>query len=163
MPTLEDALAACSGAVVNVEIKNVPTDPGYDPAHQVVRDVTSVLGRGAAGAGPWPSHVLVSSFWPDTLAAVVAGDDAAALGLLVHPALDAASALDTALSLRCVALHPHHSQVGAELVRRAHDLGLAVVAWTVNSPGDLDAVVEAGVDAVITDSVHDTLGHLGRL
>jgi len=163
VPTLGSALAACAGAVVNVEIKNVPTDPGYDPAHRVAREVESVLARGARGVGPWPAHVVVSSFWPETLAAFGAGHDAAPLGLLVHPALDASSALDTALHLGCVALHPHHSQVSGELVARAHGLGLAVVTWTVNSPGDLDAAVGAGVDAVITDSVLDTLTHLGRL
>jgi glycerophosphoryl diester phosphodiesterase len=38
-----------------------------------------------------------------------------------------------------------------------------VVTWTVNNIDDLDAVVEAGVDVVITDSVPDTLAHLRRL
>ena len=37
-----------------------------------------------------------------------------------------------------------------------------MATWTVNSPEDIDAVVEAGVDVVITDSVTDTLAHLGR-
>jgi len=160
VPTLGPALAACAGAVVNVEIKNIPTDPGWDPAHQVARDVASVLVRGVGASEPWPAHVVVSSFWPDTLAAV---GTAAPLGLLVHPALDPLSALDTAAGLGCAALHPHHSQVSPELVGRAHGLGVAVATWTVNSPDDLDAVVEAGVDVVITDSVVDTLTHLGRL
>jgi glycerophosphoryl diester phosphodiesterase len=82
--------------------------------------------------------------------------------LLVHPALDALAALDTAETLGCVALHPHHSQVDAALVERAHGRGLAVATWTVNSPEEIDAVVDAGVDVVITDSVADTLAHLGR-
>jgi glycerophosphoryl diester phosphodiesterase len=103
---------------------------------------------------------VVSSFWPETLAAV---GTAAPLGLLVHPALDASYALDAAAELGCVALHPHHSRVSPELVDRAHHLGLAVVTWTVNNPDDLDVSVGAGVDAVITDSVVDTLTHLGRL
>jgi glycerophosphoryl diester phosphodiesterase len=53
--------------------------------------------------------------------------------------------------------------VSAELVGRAHDSGLAVITWTVNLPGDLDAMVEAGVDVVITDEVANTLAHLGRV
>ena len=160
-----------------MEIKNLPTDPGYDPADQVALDVASVLVRGAAATGPWPAHVVVSSFWPDTLVAVGTAyqtadraarprrpeDAPASLGLLVHPALDVLDALDTAQRLGCGALHPHHSRVSAGLVDRAHALGLAVVTWTVNSPEDLDAVVEAGVDVVITDSVVDTLAHLGRI
>jgi hypothetical protein len=33
----------------------------------------------------------------------------------------------------------------------------------VNTPDELDGVVDAGADVVITDSVADTLAHLGRL
>ena len=162
IPTLELALASCAGAIVNVEVKNVPTDPGYDPANQVALDVAALLGGTVAPAPRWPSAVVVSSFWPDTLAAVASAAAGVALSLLVHPALDAPSALETAAELRCVALNPHHSQVTAELVRRAHDDGLAVMTWTVNVPEDLDAAVESGVDAVITDDVPGTLAHLER-
>ena len=171
VPTLQEALALCAGAVVNVEIKNVPGDPGYDETNRVSVDVAAVLSGTAgtadtAGSGrPWPAHVVVSSFWPDTLAAVGAagqGSGAVPLGLLVHPALDASSLLETAAALGCAALHPHHSQVSAELVHRAHTLDLAVFTWTVNAPGDLDAVVEAGVDGLITDDVAPALAHLGR-
>jgi glycerophosphoryl diester phosphodiesterase len=104
----------------------------------------------------------VSSFWPDSLAVLSGHDGAPSLGLLVHPALDALAALETAIELECVAVHPHHSRVSGELVDRAHGLGLAVVTWTVNSPDEIDAVLDAGVDVVITDSVADTLAHLGR-
>jgi glycerophosphoryl diester phosphodiesterase len=165
VPTLGRALAACVGAVVNVEIKNVPGDPGYDADNRVSADVAAVVADvlGASPSPPTRTHVMVSSFWPDTLAAVRRADDAVPLGLLVHPALDALSMLDTCVGLGCVAFNPHHSQVVAELVGRAHALDVAVVTWTVNSRDELDRVVDAGVDAVITDSVADTLAHLGRL
>jgi len=165
LPTLGDALATCAGALVNVEIKNLPTEPGYDPFEQVATDVAVVL---AAGGPAWPAHVVVSSFWPGTLTALRDTDrgraaaGAVELGLLVHPSLDPLPMLEVASGLGCAALHPHHSQVTASLVARAHDLAMAVVTWTVNLPGDLDAVVAAGVDGVITDRVADTLGALGR-
>ena len=166
LPTLGDALAACDGAVVNVEIKNFPTDAAFDQGHRVSAAVAGLLGAGAAGPGPWPAAVVVSSFWPDTLAAL---RDAAqrrdlavpALGLLVHPSLEPGPALDSAVAIGCAALHPHHRHVDPDLVSAAHGRGLAVVTWTVNDPADLDAVVDAGVDAVITDRVADTVAHLG--
>jgi glycerophosphoryl diester phosphodiesterase len=161
VPTLEQALRTCAGAVVNVEIKNMPTDLGYDPANRVSASVASLLAEGA-GARPWPAHIVVSSFWPDSLVAVRQAYPPAVLGLLVHPALDVRSALDTAAGLGCAALHPHHSQVDAALVQDAHERGLAVATWTVNSPAEIDAVADAGVDVVITDSVAPTLAHLGR-
>ena len=105
---------------------------------------------------------MVSSFWPDTLAALGPVPSSDALGLLVHPAFDPWSALQTASALPCAALHPHHSQVSTELVAHAHELGIAVVTWTVNELDHLDAVVESGVDGVITDDVTDTFAHLGR-
>jgi len=49
------------------------------------------------------------------------------------------------------AVHPFVSFVTADLVERAHDAGLAVNVWTVNSDDDLRAMVALEVDAVITD------------
>jgi glycerophosphoryl diester phosphodiesterase len=168
VPTLEDALVACAGAAVNVEIKNLPTDPGWDPDHRVSAAVADCLRAGRQG-GPWPDRVVVSSFWPDTLAAVGAaappgagdGAEPVALGLLVHPSLDPGDAFETALALGCDALHPFHGQVDATLVARVHDAGMAVVTWTVDEPAELEAVLRSGVDAVITDDVAGTLAHLG--
>ncbi len=164
VPTLEAALAACAGAVVNVEIKNIPTDPGYDPIERVAVEVAAALAALADHPGPSPSpaRVVVSSFWPESLAVLGRHNSAAPLGLLVHPALDALGALETATELGCVAVHPHHTQVSEDLVDRAHGLGLALATWTVNTPEEIDAAIDAGVDVVITDSVTDTLAHLGR-
>ena len=49
------------------------------------------------------------------------------------------------------ALVLHHSLIGKTAVRRAHERGAAVVAWTVDDPDDLSRVEEAGVDAVVTN------------
>ncbi|MEC4614346.1 glycerophosphodiester phosphodiesterase family protein [Tsukamurella tyrosinosolvens] len=39
----------------------------------------------------------------------------------------------------------------AALIRRAHDLGLKVVPWTVNDPATMRALLHDGVDGLITD------------
>jgi glycerophosphoryl diester phosphodiesterase len=49
------------------------------------------------------------------------------------------------------ALMLQHRLVTAAAVERAHGLGAAVLAWTVDDPDDLERVVAAGVDAVITN------------
>jgi glycerophosphoryl diester phosphodiesterase len=161
VPRLEVALEACAGAAVNVEVKNGPGEPGYDPGQGVARHLAALLSTGA-GSPAWPGAVVVSSFWPATVAAVREAGPAVALGLLVHPDLDPDGSLDTATDLGCTALHLHHSQVSREVVARAHDLDLAVVTWTVNDQADVTAVVGAGVDGVITDEVRSTLDVLGR-
>lgn len=64
------------------------------------------------------------------------------LPVLVAPLLR--SARTTALSL-------HHSVLTFAAVRRAHERGAAVIAWTVDGVADLARVEEVGVDAVVTN------------
>ncbi|HXQ60066.1 MAG TPA: glycerophosphodiester phosphodiesterase [Acidimicrobiales bacterium] len=155
VPRLGEALAACAGAVVNVEIKNGPVEPGFDPGHIAAIEVAAALAAPAGDPDRDPAHVIVSSFWPATLAAVHDAAPGIAIGLLVHPALDAAEAAVQAAALGCRALHPFHAQATPALVELAHGLDLAVAVWTVNERADLVAAVAAGVDVVITDRVGD--------
>jgi glycerophosphoryl diester phosphodiesterase len=77
--------------------------------------------------------------------------------LLVQAALDV---LRTALPLRVPALVRRaeagalmlqHRVVSRAAVTRAHAIGIPVLAWTVDDLGDVERVVEAGVDGVITN------------
>ncbi|MBA3347866.1 MAG: glycerophosphodiester phosphodiesterase [Actinobacteria bacterium] len=45
----------------------------------------------------------------------------------------------------------HHAVVSAAAVERAHAAGIAVWAWTVDEPAELEQMRRAGVDAVITN------------
>ena len=60
MPGPRDALDACEPLGVNVEIKNLPGDPDFDPACGIVAKVAPVV---AARTQP----ILVSSFHAETL------------------------------------------------------------------------------------------------
>jgi glycerophosphoryl diester phosphodiesterase len=163
VPGLEEALETCAGSTVNVEVKNSPMEPGYDSAETVATDVAGVVTRALTGSpGRAPAQVIVSSFWPATLAAVRAAGAELSTGLLVHPALDVVAAADQASALGCVALHPFHAQVTPELVDRVQAMDMSVVAWTVNEPEDLSAVAAAGVDVVISDRVTDARAVLRR-
>jgi glycerophosphoryl diester phosphodiesterase len=53
--------------------------------------------------------------------------------------------------LEAGALCTHQRVVSRALVERAHGAGIAVLAWTVNSRPDLERVVAAGVDGVVSD------------
>ena len=46
---------------------------------------------------------------------------------------------------------PHYLDLSAELVREAQGLGLQVIPWTVNDPGDMRRIVSWGVDGMISD------------
>jgi glycerophosphoryl diester phosphodiesterase len=51
----------------------------------------------------------------------------------------------------CAVWSPEFDDLTEDAVRRAHELGLEVVAWTVNQPDDMAALIEMGVDGIITD------------
>jgi glycerophosphoryl diester phosphodiesterase len=148
VPLLPDALAVCEGMVVNVEIKNAPGDAGYDPGQSVAELVATAIDE--AGCG---ERVIVSSFQADTLVAVGAADPMLALGELWPPVIqgDPRRLLDRAADAGWRAVHPFVSSVTPELVDAAHERGLAVNVWTVNSTDDMLALVAMGADVLITD------------
>lgn len=148
VPLLAEALDACAGMLVNVEIKNHPGEPAFDPTERasgLVVGVLEELGR----ADP----VVVSSFWSGALAAIRSADPSQACGLLVLPSFDAEVGIAGALDLGCVAVHLPVNLVDAAAVAAAHGAGLAVAAWTVADAAVLATVLDAGVDTVITDDV----------
>jgi glycerophosphoryl diester phosphodiesterase len=48
------------------------------------------------------------------------------------------------------------------IVRRAHERGLQVYVWTVNSREDLELVLGLGVDGIISDRPAYVMARLGR-
>jgi glycerophosphoryl diester phosphodiesterase len=156
VPLLADALAVCDGMVVNVEIKNAPQDPGWDPGEAV-----AALTAAAIDEAGWTDRVIVSSFQVPTLLAVQAADPRLAVGALWGFASDPGRALAEAVEAGFAAVHPFVSAVEAELVGRAHAAGLAINVWTVNAPEDLRAMAAWGVDAVITDRLDEALAVAG--
>ncbi len=145
VPLLADALEACEGMVVNVELK-ADHPEGLAAA---AADALDELG--------WTDRVIVSSFDPRLLADVRLADPRLRAGRLFHPAADARVGLTETMASGFQAVHPFVTQVDAAFVSAAHDAGLAVNVWTVNAPQDLQAMVDLQVDAVITDRVLDAL------
>jgi glycerophosphoryl diester phosphodiesterase len=152
VPLLADALAACEGMVVNVEIKNAPQDPGWDPGEAV-----AALTAASIEEAGWTPRVIVSSFQPSTLRAVQAADGRLALGGLWGWTVEPVRALAAAVAAGFAAVHPFVATVTPTLVATARHAGLAVNVWTVNARHDLQAMVELGVDAVITDRLAEAL------
>jgi glycerophosphoryl diester phosphodiesterase len=51
----------------------------------------------------------------------------------------------------CAVWSPYFGDLTLEELRRAHELGLGVVVWTVNEPDEMGALIDMGVDGIITD------------
>jgi glycerophosphoryl diester phosphodiesterase len=58
--------------------------------------------------------------------------------------------------------NPMAELVTAEGVAAVHDAGLRVSTWTVDSPEEMTRVLEAGVDAVVSNRIAALVAHLGR-
>lgn len=147
VPSLAAALAATVGLVVNVEVKNLldPDEPTYDASGDFARSAVA-----AVAASGRDEDVIYSSF---DFATCVALADASArpVGWLLDVADDPYASLAKAARAGLAAINPYVGLVDAELVARSRDLGLALNVWTVNAPNDLAAMLELGVDMIITD------------
>lgn len=157
LPTLEAALEECRGLTVNVEVKSLPTDVGYDPEEGAAAGTAAlVAGMGLAGS------VVISSFSMAAIDAARAAAPEVPTGWLTLRGYDQLDALARAGARGHTSLHPHYREVTAGLVRTAHERGMAVYTWTVDGPDDVRLVAGAGVDAVITNVPAVALAALGR-
>ncbi len=133
---LDEVLAALPDTVVQMEIKNLPGQPGFEPDHRLALEA-------AARARPGD---MVTSFNPETLLAVRRNFPGVPTGLAVEAWVDFEVALDACVEAGHRALVPAHT-----LVVDTPDMGVEVYPWTVNDPERGGELVDLGVSAIITD------------
>ncbi len=149
VPTLAEVLDVCRGARVNVEVKNLPIDPDWDP-HDRTAELLVALLEARSGV----DDVLVSS---RNLASI---DRVRALAPALPTALVTRDRdpLDGLLAVGAhghVGLHPavwnlEGAMLGV-LTQRAREHGVQVNVWTVNERPDVDRLEAAGIDGIFTD------------
>jgi glycerophosphoryl diester phosphodiesterase len=149
VPTMRQVLrlAHRRGNEVNLEVKNLPTDPDWDPTDGYASAIAAEVRR----SGFPPSRLIVQSFVPQNLD-VFERDPYFGLAetslLTLRELNDAGPEVADANGYEWVS---PGGPVGEAYVSRAHSLGLRVVPYTLNDPADVAAVTRAGVDAVFTD------------
>ncbi len=150
LPTLEEALEACLGMLVNIEVKNLPGDADYDATDSVAGAVVELL-----ASRDRRDEVLVSSFNLTSADRVLALDGSIATGFLTAVGFDPVDGVEVAHGHGHGAVHPNVRSLAGDAagvtVARAHELGMAVNVWTVNDEDELRRLAAAAVDAVITD------------
>ena len=133
------------GSAVNLEIKNVPTDPDYDNTPAYANKVMDAV----IASGIPRRQLIVQSFIPANLDVArqrLPGVTTSLLGLqsINEPYLQVAADNDYDL------ISPEWP-VKADYVNRAHSMGLDVAPFTLNAAADVRAARTAAVDALITD------------
>ncbi len=148
VPLLHDVLVACEGMFVNIEIKNVPIDPDWDPGESVAAAVAAMVDElGTA------KSVIVSSFGLAAINAVRDANPAIPTAWLTIPNYDQVRAIDTAVEHGHSALHPHFTVVTKELMEAADAAGIVVNTWTVDDPDEMRRVADLGVASIVTNDV----------
>ena len=155
IPTLDEALDALGDLVINVEIKNSPMDADYDPTHEMAAVIARWVARHALH-----DQVVVTSFNPDTVAAVRTADPSIVTGQLVDIGYDVTKGVDAVAAAGHTWIAPHVSDLVADApaaIGAAHAAGLRVVSWTVDDPDDIVTLTAAGIDALISNDPRATL------
>lgn len=147
VPSLAEALAVSHGLFVNLEVKNWPAEPDFDPEETLARRTAALL-TGAAERLSLCGAVL-SSFSPASVAASAGVVETA----LLAEVGDVGDLLATARRTGARGLHPVDRLATPELIAAAHAAGLAVRVWTVDEPSRLFALSRLRVEAVITNEV----------
>jgi glycerophosphoryl diester phosphodiesterase len=133
VPLLEEALAALGDLEVWVEVKALPSEADTH--------LLAVL-----AAGPSPSRCAVHGFDHRVVARLGRRNPGLRRGVLStsYP-LDP---IGPVLAAGAQALWQEWHLIDPDLVGRAHDAGIEVIAWTVNDRGDAEALAAIGVDAL---------------
>lgn len=146
VPLLEPAIAAAGDLLVNIELKDLPGEPGYDPGQRLAALVAGfVVERGLA------TRVIVSSFDLAAIDLIRRVESAIPTAWLTTSGYDQQDALETVIRHGHAGLHPQFGGVTAALVDRAHKAGVIVNTWTVDEPALMRELADAGVDGVITN------------
>ncbi|HVM63281.1 MAG TPA: glycerophosphodiester phosphodiesterase [Acidimicrobiales bacterium] len=145
VPTLAEALDACAGLrYVDIEVKNAPHEPGFDPGPALATAIVEAIPPGVA-----PAAVVTCFHLATVDAARAAG--APATGWLTLPGYNQLAAVDEVAARGHGTILPPDAATDHRLVVAAHDRGLEVVVWTVNNPARAAELAGWGVDGCITD------------
>ena len=147
--TLDQAAEVLGDLIINVEIKNDPNEPDFDPEHQMADRLASWV-----AAGDRYGRVAVTSFNPDTVARVRFVDGDIVTGQLLYRNADLSVAIPEAAANGHDLVAPHKRLMRANPARTvelAKSHGLDIAVWTVDRSRVLQRLGNAGVAAVIAN------------
>lgn len=160
IPTLDEALEVLVDLTVNVEIKNSPTEPDFDPDHKMAAAIAHWVARHDIHG-----RVIVTSFNPDTVAAVREADETITTGQLTPVGFDILGGLLGIADAGHKWIAPWVGDAAADAIRlvsATHNAGLKMAVWTADDPDQIAILATAGVDALISNDPAATLRLVGR-
>lgn len=149
IPTLAQALDACAGMWVNIEIKNDESEPDFDPSDKVAQQVVELL-RQRDASQSW----LISSFRRQTVDFIHRLWPQLPTAWLTNRVSDSdAQALAESLNASGhSALNPNVRTLSRHVVDVMHHNGLAVNAWTCDDPVRMGELIDWEIDGICTNT-----------
>lgn len=125
--------------ILNIELKGMITTGSVN---KIVLDYIENKG--------WrKSQFIISSFQWEELRDFYKLNPEIPIGILTEK--DPLKAINIAKELNAVSIHPYFKHLNKKTVDSVHNEGFKVYTWTVNKPKDIQKMLDAGVDAIITD------------
>jgi glycerophosphoryl diester phosphodiesterase len=148
VPLLSEALDACVGMWVNIEIKNHPTDADYDATDTLAASIAAHLEHRG------DDHLwLISAFNRATVDAMRTFRPEVRTAWLTEGVRDEDCervARDLAGSGH-FALHPYTKFLNKNCIEVFHRHGLQVNSWTIDDPARMAEVIAWGIDGICTN------------
>lgn len=147
--TLDEVLELLEGVVVNLDIKR--TAPAVEPYEELLAATLRRFGRGEDTIVASFNDVAITAFRrfapdvPTSLATL----ETAEFYRSVHAGTEAPRT--EAVALQVPRTFGELVVVDEEFVARAHAAQLAVHVWTINDPEEMRALLDLGVDGLISD------------
>jgi glycerophosphoryl diester phosphodiesterase len=141
---LDEVLDRLPTTPLDIEIKNSPLQPGFDPEGSFAVEVAA---RARA------IDVVTCFFWP-TMEVISRAHPRLRTGLLLDGRVSVEDAVSFAVAGGHEVIAPHFSllmDAAGSAIAAAHDAGLEIVTWTVNDVRIARQLADAGVDAIISD------------
>lgn len=156
IPTLDEVLNLASQGTFgfNIETKSFPNEPQLTPPPEVFARMLldeirkhKLESRAIVQSFDFRTLRAMHQMAPDIrLAALWEGD--------AHPFVQIAMAGEAGI------ISPLYTLITPEQVKASHDAKLEVVPWTADSPQDWQKLIDAGVDAIITDDPASLIDYL---
>ena len=158
VPTLDQAMAACEGMLVNIEIKNDESESDFDPSEWVAEQVVAFLERSRQ-----QHRVVISSFRIESVDKVRELNPEIATAWLVVGVADPEATVAKLLEHGHRILHPHWRACTPALFAVTAKADVRVNCWTCDDPLKMRELTLLGIDGICTNVPNVFVGVLAEL
>jgi len=146
--TLEEVVERFPGVLLNLDLKR--TDPDVEPYEELLANELRRLERASTAiVGSFHDAAVqrFRKFAPEVATSAATGEAAT----FYFSMLEGVPSVPPVVAFQVPAVYGDITVVDERFVTTAHEAGVAVHVWTINDPGEMHQLLDAGVDGLISD------------